>query len=185
MTSRDIVGAVTTLTAALENANIEYAVSGAIALGYWVAPRATLDVDIALNLPAAALPHLFETLKEAGCELRTDAAIGAQLGDFGGRYGGIRFDFFLPVLPISIDALSRRVRVPFAAGEIWILSAEDLVVFKLKFGRTKDFTDIERPLAAQRGRLAWGYLDQQVGRIFDPGDPRILRLEELKNLSES
>ena len=183
MTSRDVAGAVSVLTATLENANIEYAVSGAIALAYWSAPRATLDVDIALNVATIALPSLFEALQDAGCELNPDAANRAQFGDFGARLSGIRIDFFLPVLSISLDAISRRVRVPFANQEMWILAAEDLLVFKLIFGRTKDFADIERLIAARRELLNWKYLNGQLVNIFEPTDPRFERYEELRKLA--
>lgn len=183
MNSGDVVGAVTALTNALENAHIEYAISGAIALAYWTAPRATLDIDVALNVQALELPKLLEVLTAAGCELNKDALTRAQLGDFGARFAGIRIDLFLPVLPISLDAMNRRVRVPFAEQEIWILSAEDILSFKLIFGRTKDFADIERLIAAQRGRLDSEYLDRQIRRLFEPTDPRFRRYEELSMLA--
>ena len=81
----------------------------AIALGYWTAPRATLNVAIALDVAPAALPTLLKTLLAAGCDLREDAFERAQFGDFGARFGGIRVDFLLPVLPISIDAMRRNL----------------------------------------------------------------------------
>lgn len=40
------------LAAALEAAHCEYAIGGAIALGYWAQPRGTLDVDVTLFLPS-------------------------------------------------------------------------------------------------------------------------------------
>jgi hypothetical protein len=36
----------------LDSKGIEYALGGAIALGYWGLPRATVDVDVTLDLPA-------------------------------------------------------------------------------------------------------------------------------------
>lgn len=183
MTNLNVVGAVHALTATLEDAGIEYAISGAIALAYWSAPRATLDIDVALNVPASALPFLLDTLTNSGYELRHDALEAVQRGDFVGRMGGIRIDFFLPVLPISLDALSRRVQVPFGDRDIWILSAEDLMAFKLIFGRTKDFADIERLVAAQCEKLEWNYLQQQLVRIFEPDDSRFLKYLELRKLA--
>ena len=179
----NVVGVVHTLTATLEDAGIEYAISGALALAYWSAPRATLDIDVALNVPASALPFVIDTLTNSGYELRHDALEAAQRGDFGARLGGVRIDFFLPVLPISLDALSRRVQVPFGDHDIWILSAEDLMVFKLIFGRTKDFADIERLVAAQREKLQWNYLQHQLVHIFEPDDSRFLKYLELRKLA--
>lgn len=39
------------LAARLEAARCEYAIGGAIALGFWSEPRGTLDVDVTLYLP--------------------------------------------------------------------------------------------------------------------------------------
>ncbi|MGH8595179.1 MAG: hypothetical protein ACREXT_00825, partial [Gammaproteobacteria bacterium] len=169
----DVLGVVRQISDALEGAGVDYAVSGAIALAYWTAPRATLDVDIALDVAPTAVPALLETLTLAGCQFRDDALHRAQFGDFGARLDGIRIDFFLPVLSISVEAMQRRVRVTFADGNIWIFTAEDLAVFKLIFGRTKDFADLELLFAAQRGRLDLDYLERQVARIFDAADPRL------------
>ena len=179
----DVLGVVHHLRDTLETAAIDYAVSGAIALGYWTAPRATLDVDIALDVAPAALPTLLETLTAAGCDLREDALERAHFGDFGARLGGIRVDFFLPGLPISVDAMRRRVRMPFADTTRWIFTAEDLAIFKLIFGRTKDFADLELLFAAQRERLDCGYIERQITRIFDPAEPRLERFRELVRLA--
>ncbi len=183
MTAPDVIGAVGHLTATLEAAGIDYAVSGAIALAYWTAPRATMDIDIALDVGAQEVPALLETLRTAGCVLRSDAAESAQRGDFGARYKGIRIDVFLPLLPLSFDAMQRRVSVPFAQTNIWILSAEDLAVFKLLFGRTKDFADLERLFAAQRLKLDFDYIDRQVAALFETTDERWLRYYELVKLA--
>src|SRR5690606_42008366 len=59
------------------------------------------------------LPQLIATLRALGCELRDDVLDVAQRGDFGARLNGIRIDIFLPVIPLSDSALSRRVRMPF------------------------------------------------------------------------
>ena len=40
------------LAAALDARGQEYALGGAIALGYWAAPRGTVDVDLTLFLPS-------------------------------------------------------------------------------------------------------------------------------------
>jgi hypothetical protein len=40
------------LAAMLDVRNMDYALGGAIALGFWVEPRGTLDVDVTLFLPA-------------------------------------------------------------------------------------------------------------------------------------
>ena len=78
-----------------------------------------------------------------------------------------------------IEALERRVRVPFANEEIWVLTEEDIALFKLVYGRTKDFADLERLFAARRDRLDYGYLERWVGSMFAPDDQRRRRFEDL------
>jgi hypothetical protein len=174
------------LTDALEQAGFDYALSGAIALAYWSTPRATVDIDLAVDADAARLPELFDTLAAAGCSIDPERAMAsAQRGDFGGRIDGIRVDVFLPVLALSAAAIERRVRVPFGRREAWILSAEDLALFKLIFGRTRDFADIERLLAAQRDRLDFEYMERWVSSIFVSDDPRATRFRDLCRLARS
>ena len=179
----DPVGAVLGLVALIESAGVEYAMSGAIALGYWAVPRATLDLDIALNVEPAGVPALLSALAAGGCILPPGALEAAGRGDFGARFRAVRIDFFLPVLPVSISALRRRVRVPFAESEIWVLSAEDLAIFKLLFGRTKDLADLERLVAAQRGRLDFSYIEREIAALFEDGDERLATYHKLKALA--
>jgi len=179
MPELDVVGAVERLTGALERAAIDYALSGAIALAYWTAPRATLDIDVCVDVDPAALPGLLDALREAGSEVPADAAAQAQRGALGVRLGGVRVDVFLPLLPIAEEAMARRMRVPFAEREVWILSAEDLALFKILFARTKDWADLERLLAARAGRLDRSYIESRIGSLLDPGDPRLARYREL------
>lgn len=160
----------------LEGAGFDYALSGAIALAYWATPRATVDIDLAVDADATRLPELVAALANAGCSIdESQALAAAERGDFGGRIAGIRVDIFLPVLALSEAAMARRVRVPFGEREAWILSAEDLALFKLIFGRTKDFADLERLLATQRDRLDYDYMDRWVRSMFPADDPRVAR----------
>jgi hypothetical protein len=88
-------------------------------------------------------------------------------------------DVFLPAHPLAAAAIERRVRVPFGDADAWIVSAEDLALLKLVYGRTKDFADLER-LFAERGKdLDYGYLERWVASLFAPGDPRAERFREL------
>jgi hypothetical protein len=168
------------LASALDREGFDYALSGAIALAYWSTPRATVDIDIAVDADATRLPALLDALTAAGCAIDRERAMAtAERGDFGGRIDGIRVDVFLPVLAISAAAIERRVRVPFGDREVWILSAEDLALFKLIFGRTRDFADLERLLAARRDRLDYAYMERWVSSLFSPEDPRVARFRDL------
>ncbi len=76
--------------------------------------------------------------------------------------------------------MQRRRTVPFGEGEsIQILSAEDLVVFKVIFNRDKDWSDVEEMLYALAGDLEADYVLTWLRRILDAGDPRLERFEQL------
>ena len=51
------------LAAALDAEKCEYAIGGAIALGFWAEPRGTLDVDVTLFLPPKELSNCVRICK--------------------------------------------------------------------------------------------------------------------------
>ncbi len=96
------------LAEALEGAGFDYALSGAIALAYWARPRATVDIDLAVDVDVTRLPELVAALVNTGCSIDESRALAAaERGDFGGRIAGIRVDIFLPVLALSEAAMAR------------------------------------------------------------------------------
>jgi hypothetical protein len=48
----NVLDVATALADALKSKGIDYAIGGALALGYYAAPRATVDVDINIIRPA-------------------------------------------------------------------------------------------------------------------------------------
>ena len=71
------------LAARLEAVGCEYALGGAIALGFWAEARGTLDVDVTLYLPLDDSAGCVQLLEKIGCEFdhrpRSRYASGAQL----------------------------------------------------------------------------------------------------------
>ena len=67
--SANVVIVAKRLAEQLQSRGIEYAFGGAIALGYWGAPRGTLDVDLTLFLPADQPSECIRLLQDLGCEL--------------------------------------------------------------------------------------------------------------------
>lgn len=173
MAEPTVLDATADVARALERAGFEYAVGGAIALAYWGVPRATVDVDVGVAAEPMQLPELFAALRDGGCDLdEAKAAEAAMRGDFGCRARGVRVDVFLPLLPLARSALDRRVRVPFGGSELWIVTKEDAILFKLLFGRTKDLADLERLFAIHPEALDRAYMDHWVSSLFAERDQR-------------
>ena len=80
------------------------------------------------------------------------------------------------------DEIAGRVRrFPFGSGslEFPFLSAEDLVVFKLSFGRDKDWVDLRR-IAAGHAELDVDYVERQLIGLRGPTMyPRLARLSRI------
>jgi len=179
----DVLGGTKRLTAALEQGGYAYVIGGALALSYWALPRATVDIDITIDVEPINLPELLRVLREAGCEVDEERAIrAAERGDFCARIDGVRIDVFLVGSDLVDEALQRRVRVPFAGSHVWIMSAEDVLLLKTLFGRTKDFADMERLLAACGATLDWPYVDRWIATLFPVDDERRKRLEALRKV---
>jgi hypothetical protein len=161
----------------LEDAELPYAIGGALALGVWGAPRATKDVDIAVFAPLADFERIADALERAGLmfDRRTAHADAGRIGLFVCRYGRMEVDVFLSAHPHATDMLHRRRSVE----GLWFVSPEDLCILKLIFGRDKDTVDLERLLAV-RTELDLGYVRSWVARIVPAGDRRIAVLDDLE-----
>jgi hypothetical protein len=51
------------IAAALEAAGCDYALGGAIALGFWAEPRGTVDVDVTISCRLSNRPPAFDCFK--------------------------------------------------------------------------------------------------------------------------
>ena len=142
----------------LEEARIAYAIGGALALGAWGAPRMTKDVDLSIFLPPSEFPRVAEALERAGMLFDRNAAPKTieRIGMFNGRLGGVVVDMFISGHPHMTEMERRRQRVDALNGShLYFITAEDLCVMKLLYGRPKDIGDLERLFAARKLDLAY------------------------------
>jgi hypothetical protein len=169
------------LAAALEVRGQEYAIGGAIALGFWGEPRGTLDVDVTLFLPLDRPSECLWLLQDLACEMVFSEAL-ASLREHGFcrvLYHGLRLDVFLPIVDFYAVARARRQRVELGGQPVMIWDAASLIVFKLMFFRRKDIADVEGVLRIQQGRLDLDWVRQQLVELYGPRDPRIHQWDEL------
>lgn len=129
------------IAARLDEDGLEYAIGGALALTAWAIPRDTNDVDISVFASEAELSRVIDALERAGVMIdRADAAKSvARIGMFTGRSGRTLADVFISTHPHFLEMRRRRRQLKYPSGEpLWFLSAEDLCVMKLLYGRSKD-----------------------------------------------
>ena len=148
------------LGALLRERGIEYAIGGALALGFWGEPRGTLNVDVTLFLPPEKPASCLDVLLEIGFDVTPSAALESltEHGFCRGHYRGTPVDVFLPVADFYEVAKQRRRTVTLDRQTIQIWDPECLAVFKLMFFRRKDLADIEQMLRQQGSQLDRGWV---------------------------
>jgi len=173
---------VVALDHAFLEAEIPYAFGGAIALAYYAAPRATVDIDINVFVPVERGGEVMAALEALGTDplgpeqearLERDAQARA-------RWETTALDLFFSYDPLHDSCLERRRRVPFGRdGDfIQVLSAEDLAVFKVLFDRDKDWRDLHEMRFALGDAFDAEYARRWLRRILPEDDPRYVRFEE-------
>jgi hypothetical protein len=169
------------LSARLEAAQCDYALGGAIALGFWAEPRGTLDVDVTLYLPLDDPQGCMRLLKRIGCEFesrRTEEMLKehtfCQV-----QFLGLRLDVFLPMSSFYELAKARRREVPMGSRQAYVWDAETLCVFKMMFFRRKDFVDIQSILRSQGASLDRAWVEESLTQLYGQRDPRIDQWREL------
>lgn len=167
--------------------NHPFAFMGGIALNVWTVPAPTYDIDICVAVPEEELPALRTALDRAGFLMPATSWI-ESVGSAGFKEmtvswpfqeGLIPADIFLAWDPFQKEALVRRREVELDDGfRTWVVSAEDLLIYKLVAWRRKDQAAAENLLALQEN-LDRKHIDRWCGhfRVAD-------RLRELLNDGE-
>lgn len=163
---------------ALEKSQIPYAFGGAIALAYYAAPRGTEDIDVNVFLKAEQAATCFEALERLGI-------IGSPTADRDVQHHQVvLFWEYTPIhVFFSYDSLhesckARARQVPFAEGEIWILSAEDIAIFKVIYDRPKDLAEVREVLLCVGERMDVEYTIGWLERILGSEDTRVTSFRE-------
>jgi hypothetical protein len=169
------------LAARLDAAGCEYALGGAIALGFWAEARGTLDVDVTLYLSLDDSAGCLQLLEKIGCDVdRTRALDMLKQHNFCQvQLLGIRLDVFLPMSSFYEAAKARRREVPIGNRRAYIWDAETLCVFKMMFFRQKDLVDIQSVLRSQGAALDREWVEKSLLDLYGNRDPRISRWREL------
>jgi hypothetical protein len=142
---------------AAESENVEFMAVGAIAAGAYGVPRSTRDVDllVSVHLPG----NVAALIRRLSCFVEFDAQVTFDTLTWGRRHVGTSstsppfkvelFETFDDPFVISEFARRCRVFVPILQRETWLPTPEDVVVQKLRWGRSKDLDDARDVLAVQ------------------------------------
>ena len=166
-----------------------HAFGGALALAYVAEPRGTVDIDVNVFASASEIDRVLGVFAPLG--LTPERPRDEWL-----PIAGIRLRRACDPYPVDVfaslderyDEIERRcVNHPFGPERLALpfLSAEDLAVFKLSFGRDKDWADL-RAIVDTRPRIDIDYIERQLVGLRGPGmHPRVVRLRALVRDAEA
>lgn len=171
MTRRSLPEKIVALHEAL--GEIRHAFGGAIALAYYAEPRATIDIDLNLFVPADRAGEIAVRLAALG--VTGSVELVERDGQARLAWDDTPIDLFFSYDRFH-EAAAKGVReVPFAETSIPILGAVHLVVCKVIFDRPKDWVDIDA-MRADATALDGAEILRWVARICGDTDPRYNRI---------
>lgn len=153
---------------ALQRSGIEHALVGALARAVWGRPRASTDVDFAVACDPTSLARLYDELTAARFERTLEIRAATDVNDppeltVWRSPGGVRVDFLVTHTPFEQEALSRRVPARVGAVDTFVVSPEDLVVYKLLAGRPRDWDDVNDVVSTREATgepFDWSYVER-------------------------
>jgi len=154
---------------ALESTGVPYMITGSHASSLQGQPRATHDIDLAVQLDVEVVPSLLRHFPADTFYVSESAAIEAAqtAGMFNivNTTTGDKVDFWV-VSGASYDRerFARRQQLQFLNQRIWVISPEDTILSKLLWakqsgGSEKQFSDALAVYEFQRESLDEHYLD--------------------------
>jgi hypothetical protein len=165
---------------ALDAAQVEYLIGGAVAAWAWGEPRATQDLDMVVKIPIEAIAKLSRELEKRDMLVPPDIILDTILEERSDipinpihMSSGFKADLF-PVRrgdELRQSAFERRQRVDFGPpfGEVYLHSPEDLIIYKLLYfslsQKPKHSRDIAAILRAKGNQLDEAYIEMWVNRL--------------------
>lgn len=169
----DLTAVIHSLTALFDRLSLPYAIMGGIAVRAHGLPRPTFDVDFTLAIPRSRLLELFAAIEDLGYSVPEHHARG-WVDEVGGmplvkvrlylEGRGIDADFFLVETDFQHEVIARRITADVEDRRLWVITPEDLILFKLIAARPRDMIDIDDVLFMQR-TLDEAYMRRWAGPL--------------------
>ena len=147
----------------LDEAGVQYMLTGSLAAAYYAVPRATQDIDLVLETEAEGVERLVGDLQAEGWYVDRDAALEAlrRRGQFNtiDPDSGWKADFLVrKERPYSLEEFGRRQRISILGIDVAVASVEDVLISKLEWACLGD-SALQRRDVVQLLERSWTRLD--------------------------
>jgi hypothetical protein len=158
---------ITLVIAALARSKVPHVVVGSFARNFHAFPRSTKDADIVLAVDVTGL-NRFETELGPDFSLDPQTTFETNTGTFRHTLIHKATEFKTELFLLSNDDFDqerfrRRVAFNFNGCDSFVLSAEDVILSKLRWFRPKDVEDIRDVMTAKMASLDWNYIQRWAG----------------------
>ncbi len=148
---------------ALNAEGLPYMLVGSLSSMFYGIPRSTVDADFVIQVGD-------KPLRAVVSRLSPDFRLNPQM-QFETATGTVKnvltiqnTDFIVELFRLSSDAhdlsrFQRRLKVNYFGREVWLPTAEDVILTKARWMRNKDHDDIRDVISVQGKRLDWNYID--------------------------
>lgn len=160
---------------ALDQAGIQYMITGSIVSSLQGEPRSTHDIDMLIAVQSSKVHELVEAFPPSDFYLDKDSILDAvnrrSMFNLIDLKGGGKVDFWmLTDEPFDRSRFSRRYREEFMGLKLQVSSPEDTILAKLRWaklsgGSEKQFTDALRVYELQYGKLDINYLEYWAKKL--------------------
>lgn len=153
---------------ALAESGIPYMLAGSFATNYYGIPRSTNDADFIVQLQGGVGSDFIARLGsdfEADPQLSFETNTGTYRQIVGHKGSPFKLELFqLSNDPHDQSRFKRRVEVPLFARRLWLPTPEDVIIWKLRWARSKDRDDVRAVMGVQQGELDWAYIEGWCGQ---------------------
>ncbi len=155
----------------LDAAETPYMLTGSLAASFHGAPRATQDVDLVIETDRASVARLTSAFDSAGLYVSPEAALEAirLQGQFNVIDSGTGWKADLVIRkdrPFSREEFGRRQPVKLLDRQVFIVSAEDLIIAKLEWAKKgqseRQLKDVAGIVKLQGDELDRAYLARWI-----------------------
>ncbi|REJ94867.1 MAG: hypothetical protein DWQ34_07630 [Planctomycetota bacterium] len=155
----------------LDDADIEYAIIGGIALSIWGEPRTTFDIDLVVAASPGQIESLCQVFRDSErfvlepsvCPMPNVTLVRVHQVDHDKTPSELLLaDLLVHEDDTAAHVIARRRKGRFLGRDYWFCSPEDLIVLKLVAARPRDKMDVLAVLSQMSDELDFDYIEQRA-----------------------